>query len=250
MKKTFTLLFVICSATICAAQNWIQLTVPTTADIKSSSFISDHEGWIGTDNSGQAYIHHTADSGTTWNAIAVTGGSGGTSYVCFVSSSVGYVVVNTMAFKTVDGGNTWDPLTIPGVPYYTPYFFNTDTGFINGDGEVYKTTDGGGTWSIHEAGAFARIHFLNDNIGCASENEGDIYITVDGGVTWIYYQTGELIDHIYSAWYKQNGQLVYCGHLGSGPFSIANLEGTSEKYVNEDFETLYDVRFFGNDYGY
>jgi uncharacterized delta-60 repeat protein len=249
MKKTITLLCALCAVTISPAQNWIQLTVPTTEDIRSSSFISDNEGWIGTDNTGQAIIYHTSDSGTTWNTINVTGAFGGTSYLCFTSPLKGYVVVNTVALKTMDGGITWDPLQLPGIPYYAPYFLNEDTGFISGDEVVYKTTDGGTTWNTYSAATLYHMHFLTDNIGVGSEYDGDIYTTEDGGENWNYYYDGGLWEYYYSACYTQNNLLAYCGYI-SGGNNWSIIEGDVTYYESEEIGELYDIHFFDGDFGY
>lgn len=68
------------------AQAWQQLTLPTTQDIVSSSFINDSEGWIGFENASPiTTLYHTADGGNTWNPVAVNGSPTGTSYACFIS---------------------------------------------------------------------------------------------------------------------------------------------------------------------
>ena len=82
MKKLSAFLLLLFSFTYSLHAQWQQLSVPTTQDIKSSSFISDDEGWIGTVNSGSpVVIFHTTDGGETWEDDTIVGASGGTTYL-------------------------------------------------------------------------------------------------------------------------------------------------------------------------
>jgi photosystem II stability/assembly factor-like uncharacterized protein len=110
-------------------------------------------------------------------------------------------------------GISWIRLPCRAIPYYAPYFLNTDTGFISGDEVVYKTTDGGDTWNSYSAATLHHIHFLTENIGCGSEYEGGIYTTEDGGQTWNYYYDGGLWEYFLFCCYTQNNLLVYCGYI-------------------------------------
>jgi photosystem II stability/assembly factor-like uncharacterized protein len=214
MKYLFPSLFITSICLSSHAQTWQQLTIPTTANIHSSSFITDDEGWIGTDNtSSSAVIYHTSDGGASWNPITIDGASGGSSYLTFVSPSEGYAIVNGIAFKTNDGGNGWNPLTLPGNPSpdYAPYFLSEDTGFILGFEILYKTTDGGNNWTSLPCGAdFKNFHFLDESRGTATDENDWVYETTDGGQTW-YIINDQNNYSFLSSCFNPGGAIFACG---------------------------------------
>jgi len=246
MRKFSSLILALFLPLFLKAQ-WTQLTIPTTQDIKSSSFINDDEGWIGTVNSGSTVvIYHTADGGNSWNSDTITGASGGTSYLDFANSSIGYAVVNNFAFKTLDGGESWSELSMPGNVFYEPYFLNEDTGFINGDNfSIYKTLDGGDTWAAYNSvdGPLYSIDFLNDSVGAGSEYNGFVAGTTDGGQTWYEIDDGDIFSTFFAVSYNPDGSLYYTGVedlLGQYTTLIKGEHGYS---VDQNFD-LYGIKWF------
>lgn len=235
-----------------SSAQWMQLSIPTTKKIVSSSFITDNEGWVGTENAGQAFIHHTSNGGITWNTLTVTGGTNGASYVCFVSPDTGYVVVNTIAVKTTDGGITWDPLVLPGIPYYAPFFVNADTGFINGDEEIFKTTDGGQTWTSYPTvsyNPFYRMDFLNGTFGAGCGFDDYPYATSDGGLTWDIVDDGGLWSYFYAVAYKPDGHFYYTGYEDIFGDVTYFIRGQND-FSSQDIDNLYALHWFDNNKGY
>jgi uncharacterized delta-60 repeat protein len=255
IKKTRAIKQILISITLIAqlcgqlnAQTWETLSVPTTKDVISSSFINDVEGWIGTVNTGSyAIIFHTTDGGATWNADTIDNASGGSTYVCFADSSNGYSVVNAKAFKTADAGLSWSEMSIPGIPYYKPYFLNSDTGFIAGSGEVFKTTDGGNTWTDYplDAGGviFTDLHFLNDSTGAGSELEGDTYGTADGGETWFTINDGGLWSYYSCVWYTPDGDYLEGGYTDVFGDHYVTIGGGGNIYTSYNLYNILDLRF-------
>jgi len=64
------------------AQAWQLLDIPTSNDIRSSSFVNDSVGWIGFENASYiTTLYHTSDRGDSWDAVGVPGAGTGTSSV-------------------------------------------------------------------------------------------------------------------------------------------------------------------------
>lgn len=252
---TAVLLFTIFGS---SAQNWEQLTIPTTQDIVSSSFVSDTEGWIGFKNaSSTATIYHTTDGGANWSAISVPGSSPGSSYVCFVTSSTGYVVISDKAYKTVNGGSTWTQISLPGEAVYKPFFLNENTGFIAGKGEVFKTIDGGNQWIAYPDVKLKDMHFLNDSDGFGSHDSFFLWSTTNGGESWEFISdiNGCCYDY-YAVYYNPAGYLTYTGSgenvfgeytsfIGGNALSIYG-----DSYTSEVIGSLFDLKWYNSNRGY
>ena len=115
--------------------------------------------------------------------------------------------------RTVDGGNTWNPLYIGGIPNdvvlgiapvssSTCYAISWDIVNYTG-GRILKTADGGSNWSTISdtatmfAGGFPdNIAFFDANNGVANgdPNGGyhEIYTTSNGGATWTRVQQANI----------------------------------------------------------
>ena len=254
MKGALTLSLVIFLFQL-KAQNWQTLNLPTTSNIKSSSFINDDEGWIGFDNASAATsLYHTGDGGITWNAVSVPGANSGTSYVDFVNEFTGYAVIGEAAYKTEDGGISWAQLTLPGIPAFNPCFINTDTGFINCKDQyiVFKTMDGGITWNAYDTyyGNFYNMQFLNDSVGGAAEYDGYIFITNDGGEYLNVVNDGGLWSYFNAMCFASDGKMYYTGYTDVfGEYSI-EIYGGPEIYSSTTISDLLGIRFFTSYRGY
>ena len=103
--------------------------------------------------------------------------------------------------KTVDGGKTWNVMTVPGaekLDFRDVEAFDSNTAYIlsigNGDASrIYKTTDGGATWKSQFTNTNEKAFF--DAIACWDKNnciamsdpvDGHYVLisTVDGGTSW------------------------------------------------------------------
>ena len=69
--------------------------------------------------------------------------------VAFINVSIGYVVgVYSYAYKSTDGGISWNQINIPmAVSMFGIQFINNSTGLIVGGIGIEKTTDSGLSWN-------------------------------------------------------------------------------------------------------
>lgn len=106
-----------------------------------------------------------------------------------------------LVFRTVDGGQSWDVVTVPGVNESTGAYmeFSSPTNGWTWAGPlgVRRTRDGGHTWSAADDIGSVGMHFVSSQEGWRagakplSAQDGRIdfartgfYHTVDGGATW------------------------------------------------------------------
>jgi photosystem II stability/assembly factor-like uncharacterized protein len=135
--------------------------------------------WIYT---GYNYILTDIEFPEGQNLIGYTGGQ-----------SVTYNGLGIM-LKTTDGGDTWTPLTEPGIDGVERFSFPTlTTGYTAGwTDDIMKTTDGGQTWTnlsvVSDVYYYASIEFKDENNGIVLVNmnstDAKTLYTSDGGATW------------------------------------------------------------------
>lgn len=184
------------------AQNWTNIASGTTKKLNTIEFVGNNIGYIGGDDS---LLLKTTDGGATWSEMNYTGvtfypGSEDILKLDFVSENVGFMTVGPYsgAYKTIDGGLTWEPLfssTTSGFCFNQGlFFFDEDNGFIGGGGcfqsELVEKLENG-TWSeiIPEGTSSSTdlvtdIDFLNPLFGMAASSGGSILRTTDGGNSW------------------------------------------------------------------
>ena len=162
-------------------------------------------------NSQDSYIAKTENGGDSWELIDLAIKPVYDKFYC-VHDVVFIAGENQKIFKSTDWGNSWETLATP-IPasnfVRNIYFYNENSGFIDGVTGIYKTTDGGLHWDPVDFpfSSFDVFHFYSEtegfNIETVSIWEGDefpvfagtqSYQTSDGGKTW---KKSELNDSIY-----------------------------------------------------
>lgn len=136
------------------------------------------------------------DGGLSWKFVWTKTLSNLTS-VDFPESNTGYACGNGNNYyfdqgilrKTIDGGSTWDTLTLPFDANYSVLdFISVDSGWVAGDsGNVFRTYDGGLTWddvSFTETRMARSIVMLDSDTGFVAGDNAFAYRTFDGGNTW------------------------------------------------------------------
>ncbi|MCU0373616.1 MAG: T9SS type A sorting domain-containing protein [Ignavibacteria bacterium] len=116
----------------------------------------------------------------------------------FFNENTGIAIgMSRTVLRTTNGGNSWQPITLPVFPNGTAaYFFplkNTTTGWISGSGwngvyraAIMKTTNAGVNWGpyINYTGEAKQLYFLNDLMGWAIVSPPRILRTEEGGGWW------------------------------------------------------------------
>jgi photosystem II stability/assembly factor-like uncharacterized protein len=158
-------------------------------------------------------------------------------------------------FKTMDGGQTWSPLTAaplaevnalaidPLMP--TTLYAGWARGFGGG---VHKSTDGGSSWSAVGAGTRGNVRALAINpvapatlyAGTSGDppTQSGVYKSSDGGVTWTAMKNGMPDYAVFSlAIDPQTPDTVYAGTSG-GAFKSTN-GGASWTAINDGLNNFY-----------
>jgi photosystem II stability/assembly factor-like uncharacterized protein len=180
------IILLIASVTQSHAQNngTFENSVITGNTLVASSFINDNEGWLA-DNGG--ILWHTSNAGQSWSSVFIE------KYFTrlqFTDALNGFGITADAAYKTMDGGNTWSILSLPGSISNSLYFLDDNTGFITGNKTIYKTTNSGTTWTtiLTNGASFTDYYFINASLGIATANDNDLYQsiwrTTDGGLNW------------------------------------------------------------------
>jgi hypothetical protein len=140
-------------------------------------------------------IFKSTDEGISWIATDSNYNSimNLTNGVYFFSSTIGITVMGGTIYKTIDGGNHFNPIydEQSGVTLQSLQFVSDNVGYVKGGspridyGFVLKTTDQGSSWNKYPFtyGFISTLYFVNVNIGFCLAAQ-DIYETTDGGSTW------------------------------------------------------------------
>jgi photosystem II stability/assembly factor-like uncharacterized protein len=185
--------------------NWTT-TYCNARSVNKIKFIDENIGYIaGTKSENipgydlyDGLLLKTTNSGNEWVENYVGGMTTEFKDICFVSDTLGWFTGTLpagIAYKTSDGGNTWD---LQGIEY-NDYSINSvdfiDENFgIAAGTRFYKTTSGGENWELSPfipATQIKSIILLDNYVGFAIGNGIDaLYKTIDGGNSWIEMHTG------------------------------------------------------------
>jgi hypothetical protein len=116
----------------------------------------------------------TTDGGNNWDSIA-TNTSDSINKIQFIDENTGYMMVDSVISKTINGGALWTPLTLPpSIKFKDFHFFDSQNGQICGQqttpslsGYLYATTNGGSSWNqlYTDTCAFTKLIYTNDSSG-------------------------------------------------------------------------------------
>jgi photosystem II stability/assembly factor-like uncharacterized protein len=153
---------------------------PTPA-LYSLHFVDDTTGWaVGS----MGTLLATKDGGDHWNKVATRTDL---RRIAFANRDTGWIGGSKCILKTVDGGATWSPQTLPATYQWTVKDFEFKTaneGFLCTDGESFRTTDGGSSWLLVPGLRVNSMQFVNERIGYAVGQQDNIFRTTDGGSSW------------------------------------------------------------------
>jgi photosystem II stability/assembly factor-like uncharacterized protein len=131
----------------------------------------------------------STNAGSTWTKLYNFPASGYTS-LHFLNDQNGWVVASGGAYKTINGGTTWQQ-KISGPDFNfngatgSVYFIDANTGYISDGGHIGKTSNSGDSWTkIFNAGSgYQDIHFVSLTTGYFTDSKY-IYKTTNGGTNW------------------------------------------------------------------
>ena len=178
--------------------NWNILQNGSTEEYVSVCFKDINNGWLLSKNnsgsSGQAFIKHTTNGGTSWFNQLVLGDSiQGADNIQFLDMNTGYALVfsaRNYVFKTTNGGTNWNVLSSPTNIWMRKLLFKDEnTGWICGEaGYIFRTTNGGVNWDSLKppiTHAYYGISFPDYNTGYVVGIFGySIQKTTNGGTNW------------------------------------------------------------------
>ncbi|NOR87118.1 MAG: T9SS type A sorting domain-containing protein [Bacteroidales bacterium] len=128
----------------------------------------------------------TINGGITWEYIF-----GGDAFH-FLNSDIGYVVVNdinTVVYKTIDGGNNWIELET-GFDFDPEVirFYDNNNGIIANYNNIIKTNDAGESWEYCAGvsiGHYTDIEYRTaDLVFAVGDGNNGIAKSTDGGLNW------------------------------------------------------------------
>lgn len=185
-----------------SAQNWEQLSIPESpARYDDVFFLNENLGWAA-DGVG-ASVYKTTNGGETWQHQLSTDADYFRN-IEFLNENIGFLgSLTARFFKTSDGGENWNPVSIPGVQAICGWD-TVGESTVYGCGAYFqpayiiKSTDSGENWEFMDmsdhATSLVEILFTDELIGYAagSDHEGGVILkTTDGGESWVeIYNTG------------------------------------------------------------
>jgi photosystem II stability/assembly factor-like uncharacterized protein len=132
-------------------------------------------GWSGV-------ILRTLDSGRTWNATSF----GRTLVKSSWIGDEGWMIGENKVFHSTDRGNEWEELPHPLAFIEGVHFYDTQRGWIYGEGIAY-TTNGGQSWdlaTVPNSNVIFSLDFADPMVGYAGSGEAMLLKSTDGGVNW------------------------------------------------------------------
>ncbi len=156
--------------------------------------------------------------------------------------------------KTVNGGLSWDTtMSKYDAESKIVFFINEKIG-IAGESVIFRTIDSGKTWNkvFVDPVGFNRAGFANEHTGWVVGGFGTIIKTTDAGATW-FYQKSEVIDSInrLSGLSIIDSLTLYVCSDEQLLFSSDGGNTWKEITVPEELSTrFWDIKFIDKDYGW
>ncbi|WP_192347351.1 YCF48-related protein [Algoriphagus sp. Y33] len=115
--------------------------------------------------------------------------------IAWVDEYVGFAVGENLIIRTLDGGNSWEELSVNADGKLLDLsFWNENTGVVVGEnGLIFKTLDGGDTWSQKASGthqALKSVAISSENKILAISDSGEMLLSDSKGETWTKLNSG------------------------------------------------------------
>jgi photosystem II stability/assembly factor-like uncharacterized protein len=218
-----SLLVFILSITISAQWEW-RNPKPQANNLKKIYFSDTTTGWMVGSRGTFLRITEASD----WEVKYFAGVQSDLTSLTFRGKNLGWavsavvgVVEEGRVFKTSDGGQNWEQVSIFNKDLYDVKFVSDDIGWVVGFGIISKTTDGGNSWNnqlLDPTGRFYTCYFADSLKGWAVGYVGtEIYHTEDGGLTW-YNQNLNPAGTYFSISFADSGNAWIVGHTLNGNY--------------------------------
>ncbi|MBC8145529.1 MAG: hypothetical protein H7X80_08075 [bacterium] len=137
------------------------------------------------------YFLRSTNGGRSWRFDPQpqrTPAAGNYRSMIFLDRNNGFMVGDSVVFRTTDGGNNWNGTTINGFHLLTDVqFLDMRRGYVASYGNVFTTSDGGASWSEilnRKTNRANAIWFLDSMRGFSTGAVRKLHRTTDGGSTW------------------------------------------------------------------
>jgi photosystem II stability/assembly factor-like uncharacterized protein len=240
--RLFLVLFCISFQFVSGQLSWSETNInnsPSRYD--DVFFLNENLGWAA--DGGGAKVFKTTDGGDSW----VQQFQDGLNYfrnIEFLNENIGFLgTLNGSFFKTANGGQTWQPISVNNLPEITICGLDcVGTTTVYGCGAyfqpayVIKSSNSGATWQFIDMSAYAtalvEVLFVTENIGFVSgqnQNGGVILKTINGGLTWsIIYQTTIPGEYVWKLQILDSNPTIMFGSVSS----VAPFNGKVIKSIN------------------
>ncbi|MFQ5492221.1 MAG: WD40/YVTN/BNR-like repeat-containing protein, partial [Phycisphaerae bacterium] len=172
-------------------------------DAESVTFATPTHGYIagsdiamGAATFADDFLLETQDGGLTWAPRHFPGIQQNILDVFFVDALHGWVVGNPNDnFRTVDGGLTWQAMSLSPDTTGTVNFLNPNFGWARGfNGGIRISSDGGATWAFQSlsVGSIRSTDFFDPQLGIGFSGTA-IWKTTDGGASWTQVLAGDFM---------------------------------------------------------
>jgi photosystem II stability/assembly factor-like uncharacterized protein len=182
-------------------RNWTKQDIGTTESINEIYFRNDDNGYLVAGRK----MFVTKDAGRSWQEIVIfRAGEFGKNVPDFLSirfadKKRGIVigsllnsqgnVVDSLAMRTEDGGETWERILVPSKKelYHLDFVGSSKCWIVGDDGLILYSNNGGANFITQRSGVMLDLYnvdFRDENEGYIVGSKGTILRTENGGATW------------------------------------------------------------------
>ena len=184
-------------------------------------FLDSELGWAA--SGGGSEVFKTTDGGESWELLF----DDGFSYfrnIEFIDENIGFLgTLSNIFYKTVDGGNTWNTVSISPSPEAICGLDAVGTSAIYGCGAYFtpayiiKSLDSGVTWQYIDMSSYVdglvEILFIDELHGFTSGlgfDGGVILETIDGGSSWTeIFNSGNFGEYVWKLQLMEDNTVIF-----------------------------------------